>query len=254
MTGLRGCFAYVHIADPENGIYESNEDNNEAQLIVKLPFRPERAPRRLPRSRPRASSTTRASTLTGLAASARGACPSARGAAQSARVSGSGRPPRSWPLAAHERAAHERAAEPGERLGRHPGAGVGSRRSAAGSARRAGRAPARRACGRPGATAPRRCRCSRTRSGRARPGSVPTCGMWLGETSIGPPQACVMRRPASAGNIRTQRAVGRARPRRGRPPRDRSGARRRRAARRPSRAGCARRASCGSSAPACGRR
>ena len=38
MTGLRGCFAYVHIADPENGIYELNEDNNEAQVIVRLPF------------------------------------------------------------------------------------------------------------------------------------------------------------------------------------------------------------------------
>jgi hypothetical protein len=40
VTGLRGCFAYVHIADPENGIYESNEDNNEAQVIVRLPFQP----------------------------------------------------------------------------------------------------------------------------------------------------------------------------------------------------------------------
>jgi Lysyl oxidase len=39
VSGLRGCFAYVHIADPENGIYESNEDNNEAQVIVRLPFR-----------------------------------------------------------------------------------------------------------------------------------------------------------------------------------------------------------------------
>jgi hypothetical protein len=38
VTGLRGCFAYVHIADPKNGIYESNEDNNEAQVIVRLPF------------------------------------------------------------------------------------------------------------------------------------------------------------------------------------------------------------------------
>ena len=38
MTGLRGCFAYVHIADPENGVYESNEDNNEAQVIIRLPF------------------------------------------------------------------------------------------------------------------------------------------------------------------------------------------------------------------------
>jgi hypothetical protein len=39
VTGLRGCFAYVHIADPRNRIYESNEDNNEAQRIVRLPFR-----------------------------------------------------------------------------------------------------------------------------------------------------------------------------------------------------------------------
>jgi hypothetical protein len=39
VTGLRGCFAYVHIADPRNGIYESNERNNAAQLIVRLPFR-----------------------------------------------------------------------------------------------------------------------------------------------------------------------------------------------------------------------
>jgi Lysyl oxidase len=38
VTGLRGCFAYVHIADPANRIYESNEDNNEAQAIVRLPF------------------------------------------------------------------------------------------------------------------------------------------------------------------------------------------------------------------------
>jgi hypothetical protein len=40
VTGLRGCFAYVHIADPENGIFESNEHNNEAQVIVRLPFQP----------------------------------------------------------------------------------------------------------------------------------------------------------------------------------------------------------------------
>jgi hypothetical protein len=39
VTGLRGCFAYVHIADPANGIFESDEDNNEAQVIVRLPFR-----------------------------------------------------------------------------------------------------------------------------------------------------------------------------------------------------------------------
>jgi len=39
VTGLHGCFAYVHTADPENGIYELNEENNEAQVIVRLPFR-----------------------------------------------------------------------------------------------------------------------------------------------------------------------------------------------------------------------
>jgi hypothetical protein len=39
VTGLRGCFAYAQIADPENGVYESDEDNNEAQVIVRLPFR-----------------------------------------------------------------------------------------------------------------------------------------------------------------------------------------------------------------------
>jgi Lysyl oxidase len=39
VTGLRGCFAYVHRADPKNGVYESNENNNLAQVIVRLPFR-----------------------------------------------------------------------------------------------------------------------------------------------------------------------------------------------------------------------
>jgi hypothetical protein len=38
VTGLRGCFAYVQIADPKNGIYESHENNNQAQRIVRLPF------------------------------------------------------------------------------------------------------------------------------------------------------------------------------------------------------------------------
>jgi hypothetical protein len=42
VTGLRGCFAYRHTADPRNGIYESNERNNTAQVIVRLPFRPGR--------------------------------------------------------------------------------------------------------------------------------------------------------------------------------------------------------------------
>jgi Lysyl oxidase len=39
VTGLRGCFSYVHEADPGNGIYESNEDNNEAAVVVRLPWR-----------------------------------------------------------------------------------------------------------------------------------------------------------------------------------------------------------------------
>jgi hypothetical protein len=38
VTGLRGCFAYVHIADPTNVIYESNEDDNASSVVVRLPF------------------------------------------------------------------------------------------------------------------------------------------------------------------------------------------------------------------------
>ena len=39
MTGLRGCFAYVHRADPKNHIWETNEGNNDSQRIVRLPWR-----------------------------------------------------------------------------------------------------------------------------------------------------------------------------------------------------------------------
>ena len=39
VTGLRGCFAYVHIADPTNVIYESDEDDNASSAVVKLPWR-----------------------------------------------------------------------------------------------------------------------------------------------------------------------------------------------------------------------
>jgi len=39
VTGLRGCFAYRHVADPGNGILESDERNNAATTIVRLPFR-----------------------------------------------------------------------------------------------------------------------------------------------------------------------------------------------------------------------
>ena len=38
VTGLRGCFAYVHVADPHNGVYESNEHDNRSQVIVRLPY------------------------------------------------------------------------------------------------------------------------------------------------------------------------------------------------------------------------
>ena len=50
VTGLRGCFAYRHTADPLNGIYESNERNNTATVTVRLPFRPgpQRCPTRTP--------------------------------------------------------------------------------------------------------------------------------------------------------------------------------------------------------------
>ena len=32
----RGCYAYVHIADPKNGIFERDESNNEASTVVYL--------------------------------------------------------------------------------------------------------------------------------------------------------------------------------------------------------------------------
>lgn len=38
VSGLRGCFAYVHVADPLNVIYESNEDDNASQVVVRLPW------------------------------------------------------------------------------------------------------------------------------------------------------------------------------------------------------------------------
>lgn len=44
VTGLKGCFAYVHTADPGDAIHETDEDNNVSQVIVRLPFR-KKAPR-----------------------------------------------------------------------------------------------------------------------------------------------------------------------------------------------------------------
>jgi hypothetical protein len=39
VTGLRGCFAYRLVADPEDHFYERRERNNAAQRIVRLPYR-----------------------------------------------------------------------------------------------------------------------------------------------------------------------------------------------------------------------
>jgi hypothetical protein len=37
VTGLHGVYAFIHTADPKNGIWESNENNNSATTIVRLP-------------------------------------------------------------------------------------------------------------------------------------------------------------------------------------------------------------------------
>jgi hypothetical protein len=37
VTGLRGRFAYVQVADPFNRIVESNDDNNLSEAIIELP-------------------------------------------------------------------------------------------------------------------------------------------------------------------------------------------------------------------------
>ena len=50
ITGLRGCFAVVHRADPGNGIWESNEANNVGSTIVRLPYKP--GPQRCPKVQP----------------------------------------------------------------------------------------------------------------------------------------------------------------------------------------------------------
>ena len=39
VTGLRGRFAFAHVADPGDGIFESREDNNRSQTLVTLPMR-----------------------------------------------------------------------------------------------------------------------------------------------------------------------------------------------------------------------
>jgi len=39
VKGLRGCFAFVMRVDPRNLLYESNENDNSSQRLVRLPFR-----------------------------------------------------------------------------------------------------------------------------------------------------------------------------------------------------------------------
>lgn len=39
VSGLRGCFALWHIADPKNHLFEKSETNNSARTVVRLPFR-----------------------------------------------------------------------------------------------------------------------------------------------------------------------------------------------------------------------
>jgi hypothetical protein len=39
VTGVRGCFAYRMIVDPKEHLFESNEEDNESQVLVRLPWR-----------------------------------------------------------------------------------------------------------------------------------------------------------------------------------------------------------------------
>jgi len=41
VSGLRGCFAYRMIVDPKEHLFESNEDDNMSQRLVRLPYRGE---------------------------------------------------------------------------------------------------------------------------------------------------------------------------------------------------------------------
>jgi hypothetical protein len=41
VSGLRGCFAYRMIVDPEENLFESNEQDNMSQVLVRLPFKGE---------------------------------------------------------------------------------------------------------------------------------------------------------------------------------------------------------------------
>ncbi len=40
VSGLRGCFAFVMRVDPQNLLYEANENDNRSARMVRLPYRP----------------------------------------------------------------------------------------------------------------------------------------------------------------------------------------------------------------------
>ena len=108
-------------------------------------------------------------------------------------------------------APHQRPADHASRRGSAAApAGRGQaahRRSPGATARRGGPAPARRGSAPRDARARPRCPCSRRRSGRdRRPGSR-SSGRWVGETSIGPPQACSIRLPGEGGKEAHQTAL-----------------------------------------------
>jgi len=42
VAGLRGCFAFVMTVDPEQLLFESNEEDNSSRRLVRLPFRDNR--------------------------------------------------------------------------------------------------------------------------------------------------------------------------------------------------------------------
>ena len=39
VSGLRGCYAFVMRVDPQNLLFESNENNNRSTRIIRLPYR-----------------------------------------------------------------------------------------------------------------------------------------------------------------------------------------------------------------------
>jgi hypothetical protein len=38
ISGLHGCFAFVHVADPRQHLFETNEQNNDKRVLLRLPL------------------------------------------------------------------------------------------------------------------------------------------------------------------------------------------------------------------------